>query len=112
MPNFKQIINWWAKGQAEANGAVPQGQCGSRKKHQAIDLALSKALVWDSLLLRRQAAGWVLNDAKSCFDQVVHWVGQVALRRFGILRERVDMMFTRTLQWSTHRVRTGFRDSE
>ena len=95
---------------AERNSLIPPGQCGSRKKHQAIDLALSKTLVWDQLILRRQPAGWVLNDAKSCFDRVVHWVAQVALRRFGIPWATVDMMF-RTLQVSTHRVRTGFGDS-
>ena len=41
----------------EANGLVPDGQFGSRKKHQAIDLALAKALLWDQLAMRRLAAG-------------------------------------------------------
>ena len=94
----------------EANGLVPDGQFGSRKKHQAIDLALAKALLWDQLAMRRLAAGWILNDAKSCFDRVVHWVAQVALQRYGIPYAAVKSMFT-TLQKATHRVRTGFGDS-
>jgi len=36
---------------AERYGLVPEGQCGARKKHQAIDLALSKRLVWDRLFM-------------------------------------------------------------
>ncbi|CAJ1968496.1 unnamed protein product [Cylindrotheca closterium] len=58
---------------AEEHSLIPDGQCGSRKRHQAIDLALSKRLVWDLLILQRCAAGWISNDAKSCFDRIVHW---------------------------------------
>ncbi|CAJ1970457.1 unnamed protein product, partial [Cylindrotheca closterium] len=54
---------------AEEHSLIPDGQCGSRKRHQAIDLALSKRLVWDLLILQRRAAGWISNDAKSCFDR-------------------------------------------
>ena len=95
---------------AERKGLIPDGQFGSRKKHQAIDLALSKVLVWDLLAMRRLSAGWILNDAKSCFDRVVHWVAQVALQRFGLPYNAVKSMFL-TLQTATHRVRTGFGDS-
>ncbi|CAJ1966333.1 unnamed protein product [Cylindrotheca closterium] len=42
---------------AEEHSLIPDGQCGSRKRHQAIDLALSKRLVWDLLILQRRAAG-------------------------------------------------------
>ena len=96
---------------AEKHDLIPSGQCGSRKRHQAIDLALSKRLVWDSLILQRRAAGWISNDAKSCFDRVVHWVAILAFLRFGITWRAVSMSF-RTLATATHRVRTGFGDSE
>ena len=105
-----KLVGKEAMKSAEAHRLIPKGQCGSRKRHQAIDLALSKTLVWDQLILRHQAAGWILNDAKSCFDRVVHWVAQVALRRFGMPWNAVNMMF-KTLQFATHRVRTGFGDS-
>ncbi|CAJ1934694.1 unnamed protein product [Cylindrotheca closterium] len=70
---------------AKAHSLIPDGQCGSRKRHQAIDLALSKQLVWDLLMLQRRAAGWISNDAKSCFDRVVHWVAIVTMLRFGLI---------------------------
>ncbi|CAJ1962161.1 unnamed protein product [Cylindrotheca closterium] len=69
---------------AEEHSLIPDGQCGSRKRHQAIDLALSKRLVWDLLILQRRAAGWISNDTKSCFDRIVHWVAIIAMLRFGL----------------------------
>ena len=95
---------------AEEHRLIPPGQCGARKQHQAIDLALSKRLVWDSLILDRQAAGWVSNDAKSCFDRIVHWVAKLALMRFSIPWEAVSLVFD-VLAKAKHRVRTGFGDS-
>ena len=96
---------------AETHSLIPDGQCGSRKRHQAIDLALSKRLVWDLLILQRRAAGWISNDAKSCFDRVVHWVAIIAMLRFGLTWRVLSSMFN-MLSTATHRVRTGFGDSE
>src|SRR5210317_476621 len=95
---------------AEEHHLIPAGECGARKKHQAIDLALSKRLVWDLLITQRRAAGWISNDAKSCFDRIVHWVAMLALLRFGMTWRVVATAFD-TLAQSTHRVRTGFGDS-
>ncbi|CAJ1929826.1 unnamed protein product [Cylindrotheca closterium] len=91
--------------------AVPAGQCGSRKHHKATDLALSKRLVWDLLILQRRAAGWISNDAKSCFDRVVYWVAIVAMLRFGLTWRVLSSMFN-MLSMATHRVPTGFGDSD
>ena len=96
---------------AERHNLIPPGQFGSRKKHQAIDLALSKRLTWDLLLLQRRSAGWISNDAKSCFDRIVHWVAIISLMRYGIKWKTLRSMFD-TLMHSAHRVRTGFGDSE
>ena len=95
---------------AEMNQLIPSGQCGSRARHQAIDLAWSKRMVWDLLILQRRSAGWISNDAKSCFDRVVHWIAILALLRFGLTWRALTMMFN-TLATSKHRVRTGFGDS-
>ncbi|CAJ1953819.1 unnamed protein product [Cylindrotheca closterium] len=96
---------------AEEHSLIPDGQCGSRKRHQAIDLALSKRLVWDLLILQQRAAGWISNDAKSCFDRVVHWVAIIAMLRFGLTWRVLSSMFN-MLSSATHRVRTGFGDSD
>ncbi|CAJ1944178.1 unnamed protein product [Cylindrotheca closterium] len=69
---------------AEKHNLIPKGQHGSRKRHQAIDLALTKHLTWDLLHLPRRPPGWTSNDAKSCFDRIVHWVAIISLMRFGI----------------------------
>ena len=106
-----KLIGRGAMNYAEKRKLIPPGQCGSRKHHQAIDLAFSKRMVWDLLILQRRSAGWISNDAKSCFDRVVHWVAILALLRFGITWRAVAMMFN-TMAQSTHRVRTGFGDSE
>jgi hypothetical protein len=53
---------------AEARGLIPAGQCGSRKQHEAIALVIIKRCCWDLSRIQRRAAGWVSNDAKSCFD--------------------------------------------
>ena len=95
---------------AEEHQLIPSGQCGARKEHEAMALVISKRCVWDLLRQQRRAAGWISNDAKSCFDRIVHWVGMVALLRLGIPWPAVVMMFA-TLQLATHRVRTGFGDS-
>ena len=96
---------------AESHQLIPKGQFGSRKQHQAIDLALTKRLTWDLLHLQRRPAGWISNDAKSCFDRIVHWVAIISLMRFGIQWKTLRSMFD-TLMQSKHRVRTGFGDSE
>ncbi|CAJ1968248.1 unnamed protein product [Cylindrotheca closterium] len=96
---------------AEKHNLIPKGQHGSHKRHQAIDLALTKRLTWDLLHLQRRPAGWISNDAKSCFDRIVHWVAIISLMRFGIQWRTLRSMFD-TLMKSKHRVRTGFGDSD
>lgn len=95
---------------AETHHLIPEGQHGSRKQRQAEDAALSEVNEWDEMRCQRSAAGWICNDAKSCFDRVVHWVGWIALLRFGIGYNALKSMF-QTLMTATHRVRTGFGDS-
>ncbi|CAJ1968459.1 unnamed protein product [Cylindrotheca closterium] len=96
---------------AEEDDIIPKGQCGSRKQHQSIDLALSKRLIWDSLILERRSSGWISNDAKSCFDRMVHWVAKTGLRRFGLSVTVTNLMFD-ILAKAKHGVQTGFGNSD
>ncbi|CAJ1967895.1 unnamed protein product, partial [Cylindrotheca closterium] len=50
--NYKKLGRL-AMAYGEEYHLLANGQCGSRKHHQAIDLALSKRLVWDLLILQR-----------------------------------------------------------
>lgn len=58
-----KLIGRTAMRYTEARCLIPPGQCGSSKYHQAIDLAFSKRMVWDLLILQRRSAGWISNDA-------------------------------------------------
>ena len=96
---------------AEQNGWLPTGQHGSRKRHQAATLALCKRILWDILRMRRAAAGWCSNNAKSCYDRIVHWVARLCLVRFGLAWNASCSSFT-SLQKALHYVRTGYGDCE
>ncbi|CAJ1960184.1 unnamed protein product [Cylindrotheca closterium] len=74
-------------------------------------MALTKRLTGDLLHLQRRPAGWISNDAKSCFDRIVHWVAIISLMRFGIQWRTLRSMFD-TLMKSKHWVRTGFGNSD
>ncbi|CAJ1945732.1 unnamed protein product [Cylindrotheca closterium] len=108
--NYKKLGRL-AMAYGEDHHLLVDAQCRSGKHHQEIDLALSKRLVWDLLILQRRSAGWISNDAKSCFDWVVHWVAVIAMMRMAITWNVLRMMFD-TLAMSTHQVQTGFGDSE
>eukprot|EP00957_Ditylum_brightwellii_P036517 2765856-Ditylum_brightwellii.AAC.1 len=57
---------------AELLKAIAPEQFGSRKYHQAIEVVLNSWLVDDLLRVLRQAGIIVSNDAKSCFDRIIH----------------------------------------
>ena len=50
------------------------------------------------------------NDAKGCFDRIVHSVAFLCLRRFGIPEMLLQSMFS-VIQNMTHHIRTAFGDS-
>ena len=53
----------------------------------------------------------VFNDAKSCYDRIVHSVASLAMQRVGAPVEPIICMFT-SIQHLQHRIRTVFGDSE
>ena len=86
---------------------IAREQYGSRKKHQSITAALNKRLTMDLLRQRRQAGALCSNDAKSCYDRVVHSVSSLSMRRLGMPIEPINSMF-KCLQKAAHRIRTAF----
>jgi hypothetical protein len=82
---------------AESLGVMPKEQAGSRKHHQAVLSALCKVLTMDLLRMRHQAGALCSNDAKSCYDRIVHWIASLCLRRIGLQKEPSFEMF-KTLQ--------------
>ena len=92
---------------AEKHKALAPEQFGSRKNHQSVLAALNKRLTMDLLRQRRQAGALCANDAKSCYDRIVHNVAVLAIRRLGMATAPVHCMFE-TLQRATHHVSTAF----
>ena len=51
------------------------------------------------------------NDAKSCYDRIVHLIASIAMQHLGLPPEPIKCMIT-TIQDMEHYIRAGFRDSE
>ena len=90
---------------------IAREQFGSRKQHQSITAALNKRLTMDLLRQKRQAGALCSNDAKSCYDRVVHSVATLSMRRLGCPKEPIKSMFL-SLQKAAHRIRTAFGVSD
>lgn len=96
---------------AERNNLFPNEQYGSRKNKSAIDHATHKKLTYDIIRQTRLPAALCSNDAKSCFDRVVHSVACLAYERLGIKQPPVHAMVS-TIQKMKHHIRTTYGDSQ
>ena len=83
----------------EAYGGVP----GKR----ATTCSLNKILALDVIRLERRKAALCSNDAKSCYDRIVHTVASLCMQRLGVSGETCSTIFD-TLQGLKHHVRTAF----
>jgi hypothetical protein len=95
---------------AETNKLLPKEQYGSRKGHNSIDHAVHKRLAYDIMRQSRRAGALCSNDAKSCFDRVVHSIAMLAYRRLGVAVPPVKCMLE-TIQNMKHHIRTNYGDS-
>ena len=96
---------------AEKNNAIPKEQYGSRKGKRAILHAVNKRLLYDIIHMQRRPAVLCSNDAKSCYNRIVHSIASLALQRLGMPPGPVTCMLV-TIQDFEHHVRTTFGDSE
>jgi hypothetical protein len=85
-------------------------QYGSRKGKRAIDQAIHKCLTYDILRQMRAPGALCSNDAKSCYDRIVHSVAMLAYQRLGIPHPPIQCMI-HTIQNMKHHIRTTFGDS-
>ena len=95
---------------AERNNLLPKEQYGSRKGHNSIDQAVHKRLSYDIMRQSRRPGALCSNDAKSCFDRIVHSVAMLAYRRLGMPAPPVQCML-QTIQLMKHHIRTNYGDS-
>jgi hypothetical protein len=96
---------------AERNNLIALEQYGSRKGKQAIDQALNKRLSYDILRMTRQPGALCSNDAKSCYDRVLHSIVALAFRRIGIPKQPTECML-QCIQEMKQYMRTSYGDSK
>jgi hypothetical protein len=94
----------------EKHHQLPEEQYGSRKKKTAIAHALNKRLSYDLMHQMKMAGALCSNDAKSCYDRILHSIASLCLQCLGLLEGAIVCMFS-TLQNLEHTVRMVYRDS-
>jgi hypothetical protein len=85
-------------------------QFGSHKSLTSICQALNKVLTYNLICQRRIPAAMCSNDAKSCYNRIVHSVAKLALLHCGAPEPTVDLMFD-AIRRLRHHIRTAFGDS-
>jgi hypothetical protein len=87
-------------------------QYGSQKHHWAIDQGCNKCLSIDLLLSMIRWPGVICsNDAKSCYNRIVHAVGSLSMLWQWVPKAAIICVFS-TLQKLTHTIRTAYGDSK
>ena len=86
---------------AEDKNLLAPEQYGSRKGRSAIDHAIHKRLSYDILRQSRTPGALCSNNAKSCFDRIVHTIAILAYWRLGIAKPPVESMI-KTIQAMKH----------
>jgi hypothetical protein len=96
---------------AEQLQVVAKEQYGTRKNKAAIEQCLNKRLTFDLARQLKRPLAMCSNDAKSCYDRIVHSVASLCMRRMGVEAPPIVCMFT-TIQNLQHSIRTVYGDSE
>lgn len=106
-----KILGRIAMKRAEKKKLLAKEQYGSRRRLSASLHALNKRLVLDILRLQRKPGIIIANDAKSCYDRILHFAAYISLRRAGLPRKTVISMLE-PIRRMTHKIRTAYGDSE
>jgi hypothetical protein len=95
---------------AEKHNLLAKEQYGSRKGKNSIEHAIHKRLTFDIMRQTRINGAVCSNDAKSCYDRIIHSLACLAYRRLGVPKPPVECMF-QSIQNMKHHIRTTFGDS-
>jgi hypothetical protein len=79
----------------------------AKKGHRAIDCGLNKVLTLDIIRQRRVPAALCCNDAKQCYDRILHMIANICLQRVGVHPKTCFVMLG-TLQQMKHHIKTAF----
>jgi hypothetical protein len=95
----------------EAYEQLAWGQYGSREGEKAIEQALNKVLSFDLVRQARVDAAMCSNDAKSCYDRIVHSIASILMQHQNVPASACICVFN-MLQNLHHTVRTIYGDSK
>ena len=96
---------------AERLNQIPWEVYGSCKRHRAIECAVNKVSTTDIARQEHRSMALCSNDAKSCYDRILHAIAIICMRRVGVSEKTCLMMFG-TLAKVQHYIRTTYGDSE
>ena len=92
---------------AQALKLLPDEVYGGVPGRRASTCSLNKILALDVIRIQKRPAAVCSNDAKSCYDRIVHTVASMCMQRLGVASETCFTIFA-TLQELKHHVRTAF----
>jgi hypothetical protein len=95
---------------AERLNQIPWEAYGSRKCHRSIECAANKVFTTDIARQEHRSMALCSNDAKSCYDRILHAIATICMRRVGVPKKICLMMFG-TLAKVKHYIRTTYGDS-
>jgi hypothetical protein len=96
---------------AELLNQIPWEAYGSRKGHRSIECAANKVFTTDIARQEHRSMALCSNDAKSCYDRILHAIATICMRRVGVSKQTCLMMFG-TLAQAKHHIRTTYGDSD
>jgi hypothetical protein len=94
---------------AERLNQIPWEAYGSRKRHRSIKCAANKVFTTDIARQEHRSMALCSNDAKSCYDCILHAIATICMRRDGVPKQICLMMFG-TLAKVKYCIRTTYGD--
>jgi hypothetical protein len=70
--------------QAEANERIPLECYGSRKNHEAVEIAVNRRLIADILRQKRIPGAIASVDADTCYDRITHATGSLCVQSWDV----------------------------
>jgi len=95
----------------EQRNAVPMECYGSRRNHEAIEVAVNRRLVTDLLRQKRFPGAIASVDADTCYDRITHAAGSLCAQSFDVDPQAIIAMLL-SIQHMKYYLRTAFGDSD
>ena len=92
---------------AEKANTISPNQYGSRKHHKYINAIVNKVILNDVLRQKRRAGAISMNNARGCYDRIIHSVTILVLMSFGVAGPIIRALF-KVLDKTDHHIKTGF----